>query len=123
MKGRWMPAAAGILNIISGVFVLIGGIAVATALGTPMAMAVTRYYMYSVGSSATITPSDVTIVIGILAAVLIVFGIVSALGGIYSLNRNVWGLALAGAIFAFFYLPPLGIPAVIFITLSRNEFA
>ena len=122
MERAWMPKTAGILNIISGAFLLVGGMVVASLLGTPMATAVTRYYMYSVGSSATITPSVVANVIGILATVLIVPGIVSLLGGIYALRRSVWGLALAGAIFTFFSLPPLAIPAIVFLALSENEF-
>ena len=117
-----MPKTAGVLNIISGTFFLIGGIAVATALGTPMAEAVADYVMYSLGSASTLTPSVITIVLGILAAVLIIPGTVSLSGGIYALKRSLWGLAIAGAIFAFFYLPPLGIPAIIFIALSKGEF-
>lgn len=123
MERTWKPTTAGIINIISGAFVLVGGIATAAALGTPVAEAVAGYVMYSVGSSATLTPSVVTMVIGILAAVLIVIGIVSLLGGLYALRRSVWGLALAGAIFTLFYLPPLGIPAIIFTALSKKEFA
>jgi len=122
MERTWMPRTAGILNIVSGAFVLIGGITTATILGTPMAISVSRYYMYSVGSSDGITPSVITMVISILAAVLIIAGIVSLLGGIYALKRRIWGLALAGSIFTFFPLPPLGIPAIIFTALSKNKF-
>jgi len=121
MKRTWMPKAAGILNIISGTFFLIGGIVIAT-LSEPVAIAVTRYYLYSIGSSITPTPSVVTAFITIVAAVLVISGITSLLGGIYALKRSIWGLPLAGAIFTLFYLPPLGIPAIIFITLSKNEF-
>ena len=123
MERTLKPVVAGVLNIVAGAFFLLGGIAVVTTLGTPTAMAITRYYMYSVGSSATITPSDITTVISVTAAVLIVPGIVSVLGGIYSLKRSLWGLALAGGVFALFYLSPLGIPAIIFTALARKEFA
>jgi len=123
VERTWKPVVAGVLSLVAGAFFLLGGIAVITTLGTPTAMAVTRYYLYSVGSSAAITPSDITTVIGVAAAVLIVPGVVSALGGVYSLKRSLWGLALAGAIFALFYLPPLGIPAIIFTALARKEFA
>ena len=122
MERTWMPIAAGILNIIAGAFFLLGGIAVATTLGTPMAEAVAGYVTYSLGSGVTLTLSVVTIVISILATVLIIPGIVSLLGGIYALKRSLWGLALAGAIFTSFYLPPSGIPAIIFIALSKKEF-
>jgi len=53
----------------------------------------------------------------------VMLGIISLLGGIYALKRNLWGLALAGSIFAFFYLPPLGMPAIVLTALSKKEFA
>ena len=121
MERTWRPTTAGILNIISGAFFLIGGIAVATS-GTMIATGVARYYLYSIGSSAAVTPSVVTGVIAVMATVLIVLGIVSLLGGVCALRRSVWGLALAGAIFTFFSLPPLAIPAITFLALSEKEF-
>ena len=123
MKRARISVTAGILNIISGVFALIGGITVASISGTPMADAITRYYMYSTGSSTATTVSSATLVIGILATVLIVLGVVSTLGGIYALRKKVWVLTLTGAIVSLFYLPPLGIPSTIFTFLSKREFA
>jgi len=121
MARTWMPTTAGILNIISGVFVLIGGIAVAT-LDESMVAAITRYCIYSVGPGVELTPLVVTIVIAGLAAVLIISGIISISGGICALRRRLWGWALTGAIFTFSYLPPSGIPAIIFTALSKKEF-
>jgi len=121
MGRTWMPPAAGILNIISGVFVLIGGIVV-TILDEPMVTAITRYYIYSVGPEVALTPLVVTIVIVGLAAVLIISGIISISSGICALKRRFWGWALTGAIFTFSYLPPTGIPAIIFTALSKKEF-
>lgn len=121
MGRTWMPIAAGILNIISGVFVLVGGIVVAT-LDEPVVTAITRYYIYSVGPSVELTPLVVTIVIAGLAAALIISGLISISGGICALKRRLWGLALTGAIFTFSYLPPSGILAIIFTALSKREF-
>jgi len=123
MEGTWKPAAAGILNIISGAFFLIAGITIIGLLDTPMATAVARYYMYSVDSSGAVTSSVVIPIISVTAALLIVPSIVSLLGGICAIRKRVWGLALAGAIFTVFYLPPLGIPGIIFTVLSKKEFA
>lgn len=122
MGRTWKPVATAILSIISGSFLLIGGIATAASPGTPIATAVTEYYMYSIGSGAPVTQSAIATVISIIAVSLIVHGIVCLLGGICALRRSVWGLALAGAIFAFFYLLPLGMPAIIFTALAKKEF-
>ena len=121
MGRTWMPTIAGILNIISGVLVLIGGIVVATMDAT-VVTAITRYFMYSVGPDVALTPLVVTIVIVGLAAVLIISGIISISGGICALKRRLWGWALTGAIFTFSYLPPTGIPAIVFTALSKKEF-
>jgi hypothetical protein len=43
-------------------------------------------------------------------------------GGIYALKRKVWGLALAGCICALIGPWILGIPAIIFVALGKNEF-
>ena len=57
----------------------------------------------------------------IIAAVILISGILPIIGGIYALQRKIWGLALAGSICA---IPGsgLGIPATIFIVLAKDEF-
>lgn len=123
MERTWKPTTAGILNIISGVFFLIGGITVLGLLGQPiMVTSWASYAMYSMGLSGTPSASFITTFIVILATALIVPGVVSILGGIYSIKRSVWGLALAGSISTFLSSIFLGIPAVIFIALSKREF-
>ena len=49
--------------------------------------------------------------------------ILAIVGGIYALQRKIWGLALAGSIAAFF-TPSwvLGVAAIVFTALSKNEF-
>jgi len=63
-------------------------------------------------------------VLGPLAAVLIVLGIVSLVGGIFAVQRRIWGVALAGAICALFPPPViiLGILAIVFVALGKREF-
>ena len=96
MERTWKPTTAGILAIIAGIVGIIGGCWFA---GIP--------------------------IIGMIAV-----GIVALIGGIYALRRRLWGLALAGAICAAALLPHvgrtalmLGVPAVIFLSLGRQEFA
>lgn len=50
------------------------------------------------------------------------FGIVAVIGGVYSLRRRAWGLALTGSILYLFLVWFLGIPALIFLAMGRNEF-
>ena len=43
-------------------------------------------------------------------------------GGVYAINKKYWGFALAGAIGASILFWPLGIAAIIFVTMGKNEF-
>ena len=76
----WKPTAAGILCIIAGV----GGVV--------PAILVALFFVFVVGGWPIFIAAPVVIV-GIIAIVAIV-------GGIYAQRRRVWGLALAGSIFA-----------------------
>ena len=65
----------------------------------------------------------------IVGAGFIVLGILALIGGIHALRRRLWGLALSGAICAAALFPHvgrtalvLGVPAIIFVTLSKKEF-
>jgi hypothetical protein len=58
-------------------------------------------------------------------------GLIAIVGGIFAIRRKFWGLALAGAICAIVpphpwgyltWTPVLGILAVVFVALSKNEF-
>ena len=123
MERTWKPTTAGILNIISGGFFLVGGLAMVSLLDTPMATSLASYVIYSIELSGTPDTSFVTRIIMILATALIVPAIISILGGIYAIKRNVWGLALTGSVSTLIFATPLGIPAIILITLSKREFA
>ena len=56
--------------------------------------------------------------VGLLA---IMIGVVAVVGGVCALKRRVRGLALAGSFCSLFCW--LGIPAIIFIALSKQEFS
>ena len=100
----WRPTTAGILSIVAGAIGLIIGIIV-VAIGE------------TVGALAGIFG------FGIFGVPVIVFGIIAIVGGVYSLRRRIWGLALAGSIFALICVFFLGIPAIIFVAQAKKEFA
>ena len=112
METTWKPTTAGILTIVAGALNLIAGIAIAcvsAACSGPWTghMGMTGWCFGAIG-----TP-------------LIVIGIVAIVGGIFALRRRVWGLALAGAVCALFPPPiiALGLLSIIFLALSKEEFA
>jgi len=45
------------------------------------------------------------------------------IGGVLSMRRKKWGWSLAGSIAGTLSVLPLGIPAIILIALSKDEFA
>ncbi len=106
----WKPTTAGVLIIIAGIVNVIIGIAVAATLSA--------FSGFAMG-----VPAGLGAAIGVP---LIIIGIISLIGGIFAIQRRVWGLGLAGAILALF--PPpisliLGILAIIFLAMSKKEFA
>jgi hypothetical protein len=116
MEKTWKPTAAGILTIIAGFLGLLIAIALAVGLG----IAGTLVGMIPGFSGAWL--------LAVVAVPGIILSIVAIVGGIYALKRNVWGLALAGAICALlFTLPFLGwilaILAIIFVSLGKREFS
>jgi hypothetical protein len=58
----------------------------------------------------------------IVGGLLVVLGIIAIVGGISAIRRKSFGLSLAGAICALIPLNPLGLLAVIFVSLGRREF-
>ena len=57
-----------------------------------------------------------------IGAGLIAIGIMALIGGIFALRRKAWGFALAGAILALFPVIPLGVLAIIFVSMGKREF-
>jgi hypothetical protein len=106
VKQTWMPIVGGILSIVAGAVELLGGI----TIGGIGAILTTLIKLPGLGA--------------IFGFPLIILGIVAIVGGIYSLRRGVWGLALAGAICSLFlpHIILLGILAIIFIAMSKREF-
>ena len=104
-RKTWKPTTAGILILITGAVTLIIGIIAAAAGGVAGAL----IGMWGLGT--------------IIGGPAIALGIVSIIGGIFALQRRIWGLALAGAICAILPTFVIGILAIIFLALSKEEFA
>ncbi len=111
----WRPKTAGILNIIAGVILVIGGAGVSALLTEEASMVIDVFRFY--------LGIDVVPYILAAIAVLVVFGIVVIIGGIFSIKRRVYGMALAGSIIAAITVFFLGIPALIFVAEARREFS
>jgi hypothetical protein len=109
-KKTWMPTTAGILDIICGSWELL-----------------VAFILTFVGGVTRLVPDVPPFLAPLFAALAVPFvilGILAIVGGIYALRRKIWGLALAGSIAAFFspWFWILGIAAIVFTALSKNEF-
>lgn len=58
---------------------------------------------------------------GIFVLMLLV-GILAIIGGVYTIRRKNWGLALTGSIAGALVFLPCGIPAIIFTVQGKDEF-
>ena len=116
MDRSWMPTAAGILNIISGVLALLGGL----ALIFVGAVTTTVPHM-------TTAPEDdlpLALASGLiwgLVALCLLAALLAIVGGIVALRRSGWAWPLAGAITALFCALPIGVFALIFVVLAEQE--
>lgn len=110
----------GILTIVSGAF------GVLWLLWTLFVTLFLRAMLSSTTSSRPLPPEFFTFMtvfyagIGIFFALVGIFGII---GGVFALKRRNWGLALAGAIAGSVTFFPVGIPAIIYVTMARPEFS
>lgn len=59
---------------------------------------------------------------GVFGVPWIVFGLIAIVAGVYSLKRRACGLALAGTICALSGYFILGLHAIIFVAMGKNEF-
>ena len=115
----WKPKVAGILNIIAGISGII------TVIGLIIAIMITGGFIYP-GTEKI--PDFVPSLLTGIAVPLAIMSILSLIGGIYSLQRRMWGLVLAGSICSIFASIPLlgglpvGITAVVLTALSKKEF-
>ncbi|MFC2050174.1 hypothetical protein ACFLTN_03235 [Chloroflexota bacterium] len=108
-KKTWMPMTAGILDIIAGSFGLIWALMLVFLGGVIRCVPDVPLFLWPIFTA--------------LAVPFAIVAILAIVGGIYALRRKLWGLALAGSIAAFFSPSwALGVAAIVFTALSKNEF-
>ena len=119
MDTTWKPLVAGILQLISGIAGLI------VVFGLVIAIIVTGNFAISGLEDVPIfTPALLT---GITIPLAIV-SILSLVGGIYTVQRKKWILAIIGSVASIFSSIPLlgglpvGITATVLVILPKQEF-
>lgn len=109
--------AGGILSIVSGAISILYSL-----------FFILPFLMILLFSSETSAPEDdwdlwfPLIFLTPFTLAFTVLGVMAIIGGIQALKRKRFGLALGGAICGSVFMQVFGIPAVIFIALSKDEF-
>ncbi len=116
MDRQWIPTVAGVLEIVSGVFALIGALAVGFACGIINSIPDVR-------NDPDVPIEMLTALFTTLALVILAVGIVSFVGGFAGIRRRGWTRAMAGAIAALLIAPPAGIFALVLVIVGENEFS
>jgi hypothetical protein len=113
MESTVKPRVAGILIIVTG------------SIGT-LSVLILAFLLWVVSEGLAVgfgnptnAPLGIILMLGLIAALP---GMVAVIGGISALKRRHWGLALSGSICACLYFNVLGIPALVLLILSKNEF-
>jgi len=108
----WKPIAGGVCGIVAGAAGVLTGAAVG-AFGAWWPLLTPHMNPWTTCSG-----------LGLLGWPLLILGIVAIVGGIFAIQRRLWGLALAGSICAVLILPAflLGVLSVVFVSLARSEF-
>ena len=102
-KRTWKPVAAGVLLLITGTYGLIRGLAKLVA------------DTYLIGSYSGIFGFETA------GVVLVLVSIMCLIGAVFSLRRDLWDVAFAGAVFALFSSWPLAVVAMVLLVLSKDE--
>ena len=120
------PTIAGILLILSGILSLIMWITVIFLDISILESAVDPSQFRDIDPNFTIEKlKEIITICGTIASILSVFPI---LGGILSIKRKMWGIAVAGSIIGLFTIGIVFISSIlsfiglILIVMSRNEF-
>jgi len=106
------PVIGGVLTIFSGLLGLLGTFSYSIGLGEAGSG-------FGKGDMPPFVPS---IIFG-LPIPAIIIALLAIIGGILAILRKRWRWSLAGSIAAVLSLIILGIPAVILISLSKDEFS
>jgi hypothetical protein len=117
MENTWMPKVAGILDIVAGSFGIILSCMMVLWLGF-------LYFITGIDPTGfhEFPMRFMALFIVPWAIFVLAAGILAIVGGVHALRKQKWGLALAGSIGAFFGSSPLGVAAIIFTAMSKNQF-
>ena len=116
----WKPIVAGIINLVVGVFTLLGTFITAVLIVgiSGGVLAISRVYeLIPLWLSGFLQGFSI-----ITAILLIIVSVLPIAGGVYSLQRKNWPWALTGSIVAILSSVVLGIASTILIALSKDEF-
>ena len=122
----WKSTTAGILSILGGASAITGGIMLTLMAQGVMLFGVVPWTAFI--PELEYIPeihgifSGIGIFIFALGIPLIILGAVAIVGGVYALKRKKWGLALAGASCALLCNTLVGILAVVFVIMGKEEF-
>jgi hypothetical protein len=122
------PKYAGILLLIAGISAIVTGL-IMVVIGYVIPDLWGTIPMESYGYTGyEITPEFIQTIYITCGAVIIIFSIFMFLGGIMSLKRKMWGLALLGSVLGLFSIgilllsSVLSLIALILLALSKKEF-
>ncbi|MCX6665178.1 MAG: hypothetical protein NT038_03835 [Euryarchaeota archaeon] len=121
------PLIAGVLLLLSGLLGILNGINYLTLDQSTIDSIM--IYMQSMNLPMTITEETLRQIYTLCGTTFIILSIFTILGGVVSIKRKLWGLALTGSILGLFTIgyPPfsstiLAFIALIILILARKEF-
>jgi hypothetical protein len=114
MEKTSKPIAGGILNIITGALGFIG------AIGMFIGFSVISGWWDIPGIWGI--PWFAGAIVLSAAIPTAVLAILALIGGIYAVQRKMWGWALAGSIAAILVIFPLGIASTVLVAVAKDEF-
>lgn len=112
---------AGIFGIICGGFGVLGCLVCLLAVAVMRAV----FYRYYGSGSYQLTPemTNFMIVFYLIGSVYyLILSVLTIMGSVFAFKRKHWGWALTGMIAGTLTLFPMGIAAVVFVTMARSEF-
>jgi hypothetical protein len=118
MQRTWKPTVAGVLELAAGVFGLTRG---ALLLKLPFILG-WQFAHALAGPGPMFARFFQSGFFHILAFGHLAGGALAIVGGIFTLQRKSWVMALVGAVAAVFASFPLGVVAVILAAMSEREF-
>jgi len=117
MNKSWMPLTAGILELISGAACLLGALILLI-----IALVGGGLFKLLDTDLDPLFPGIPIAILIIVALPILVLGILEIVGGISAVQARKWGWALTGAICACLTSSLMGIAAIIFTVLGKNDF-